>query len=53
MAEVKTRILNGDGASWIKATCGERKVEEGLQTIVDMMVNTDEDDSRIGDLNYI
>ena len=88
MAEVKTRVLNGDGASWIKATCEdenihfqldpfhisqaivrkvpdkkdrkkllkwfrEGNVEEGLQTIVDMMVNTDEADSRFKKLTEL
>ena len=88
MAEIQTRVLNGDGANWIKATCEdenihfqldpfhisqaivrkvsdkkerkkllklfrEGKVEEGLQTIVDMMVNTDEDDSRFRKLTEL
>lgn len=88
MAEIKTRVLNGDGASWIKATCEdeniyfqldpfhisqaiirkvsdkkdkkkllklfrEGNVEEGLQTIVNMMVNTDEADSRFKKLTEL
>lgn len=77
--EIETRILNGDGAKWIKATCEEQdihfqldpfhiaqaimrkvsdkkaqkqllklfregKIDEGLETIVNMMILTDEND---------
>ena len=78
--EIETRILNGDGAKWIKATCEEQdihfqldpfhiaqaimrkvsdkkaqkqllnlfresKIDEGLETIVNMMILTDENDN--------
>lgn len=88
MAEVQTRVLNGDGASWIKATCEdeniyfqldpfhisqaivrkvpdkkdrkkllklfrEGNIEDGLQTIVDMMISTDESDIRFKKLTEL
>ncbi len=77
--EIQTRILNGDGANWIKATCEDQdihfqldpfhisqaiirkvsdkraqkqllklfregKIDEGLETIVNMMILTNEED---------